>query len=103
MFFYTLLILFVFLPLSISAGNKLKREQPLNKYQIRLFINLDHIQRALGKNYQYAWWAWWVILALYSLTIGAWISAAAFVAYVWSRLRFQKIVARPATAVDATN
>ena len=91
MLIYTLLILFLFLPLSISAGNKLKRGKPLNKFQTNLFVNIDPIQSALGKNYQIAWWAWWVVGVLYALSIGAWLSALAFGAYVWSRLRFQKM------------
>lgn len=97
MILYTLLILFVFLPLSITAGNNLKAGRPLNKFQIRLFVNVDPIQRALGKHYKIAWWAWWVIIVLNS--IGAWLAMATFIAYVWSRLRFEKLMARPVEAV----
>lgn len=102
-FIYSLLVLFVLLPLSISAGNRYAKGAPLNAIQTRLFVNQDVFQGALGKHYLLAWWAGWSILILFALYAGYWLSVVVFAAYVWSRLRFQKIVARPAAAIDAAS
>lgn len=102
-FIYSMIVLFVLLPLSISAGNRIGKGQPLNKVQTNLFVNRDVFQRALGKHYVLAWWAGWSILILFALYAGYWGSAVVFGLYIWSRLRFQKIVARPAAAIDAAS
>ncbi|WP_397597169.1 hypothetical protein [Silanimonas sp.] len=100
-FIYSMIVLFVLLPLSISASNRIGKGQPLNKVQTNLFVNRDVFQQALGKHYQLAWWLGWAALTVFALYAGYWLSVVVFAAYVWSRLRFQKIVARPAAAIDA--
>lgn len=101
-FIYSMIVLFVLLPLSISAGNRIGKGQSLNKFQIRLFVNRDVFQQALGKHYQLAWWLGWAALTVFALYASYWLSAVVFAVYVWSRLRFQKLAARPAIAVDAS-
>lgn len=99
---YILIILFVMIPLSISAGNRIKRGAPLNKVQLHFFVNLDIVQAALGKHYQAFWWTWWVVVSILALMVDAWAGPIVFGIYIWSRLRFQKLSARPAVAVEAS-
>lgn len=54
-FFYVLALLFVMTPLSISAGNRVKKGLPLNAAQRHFFINHDLFQAALGKHYPVFW------------------------------------------------
>lgn len=100
---FTLLVFLVLLPLSISAGNRYAKGKPLNKAQLHLFVHADFFQNILGKHYTAAWWAGWTIMILFALYAGYWGSAIVFGVYIWSRLRFQKIVARPAAAIDAAS
>jgi len=101
-FIFSLLVLFVLLPLSISAGNRIKKGVPLNKAQLHLFVHHDFFQTTLGKHYQLVWWVGWAALTVFALYAGYWLSVVVFAVYVWSRLRFQKLAARPAIAVDAS-
>lgn len=101
-FLYVLLILFVMIPLSISAGNRIKKGKPLNRAQLHFFVHLDIFQTTLGKHYPILWWSYWVVMSILALIIGAWLAPAVFAVYIWSRLRFQKLVARPAIAVEAS-
>ena len=96
---YTLLVLFVLLPLSFSAGNKVKLDLPLNKFQQRLFLNKDIAQTTLGKHYMPAWWAFWGLMVVIAIISGYWGSVAVFGLYVWSRIRFMNLIARPHLAV----
>ena len=103
MFFIdSMIVLFVLLPLSITAGNRIGKAQPLNKFQTNLFVNRDAVEQALGKHYKIVWWAWWVAMIFFSLLSAAYLSALVFGVYLWSRLRFHMLAARPATAVDAS-
>ncbi|MCZ8061763.1 hypothetical protein [Silanimonas sp.] len=100
---YTLFVLLILLPLSISAGNRCAKGAPLNTIQMRLFVNPDIFQKALGKHYTVGWWAWWVGVSIMAMILGYWGSVLVFAVYIWSRIRFQKIVARPPEANDASN
>ena len=102
-FIFSLLVLFVLLPLSISAGNRIKKGVPLNKAQLHLFVHRDFFQTTLGKHYQLFWWIGWLLGVFIALLNGFWLSAVVFTVYMWSRLRFQKLMARPATAVDGVS
>jgi len=100
---YSLLVLFVFLPLSISAGIRLAKGAPLNRFQINLFINPDVVEKALGQHYMRAWWAFWAFFFVMAIVSGYWGSAVVFGLYVWSRLRVMKLLRRSPAVVAETN
>ena len=101
-FLYVLAILFVMIPLSISAGNRIKKGVPLNKAQLHFFVHHDLFQTSLGKHYPIFWWSFWVVMTILALAGNAYGAPIVFGVYIWSRLRFQKLAARPAIAVEAS-
>ena len=99
---YSLALIFFIIPISLRAYLSLKSSRfPLPKFQNNVVVNRIKLQKAMGVMWSIAFWSFHVFFLFWSISIEAWLSMLATVAYmVISPLLSSQIKARQLGVIE---